>query len=76
MTSSVEQLTARIDQLESQLAFQEDIIESLNQLVTQQADAVYKLQNQVKLLATKHQQFQAQQNEGADPSAHEPPPHY
>ncbi|RUO63834.1 SlyX protein [Pseudidiomarina planktonica] len=69
-------LTKRVDDLESQLAFQEDTIESLNQLVTAQSELLTQLQKQVRALTAKHQQFQEQQNDTADTNAHEPPPHY
>jgi len=70
------ELNQRIDNLESQLAFQEDTIDALNQLVTAQSSALATLQDRVTRLAQKLQQVQDFGNEGADPSAHEPPPHY
>lgn len=64
----------QIIQLESKIAFQEDTIEILNQMVTQQQFDLDKLQAQIKLLTNKIK--------GVEPSLialpHEetPPPHY
>ena len=44
-------LSRRIADLESQLAFQEDTIETLNQLVTQQAGELQHLQRKMQLMA-------------------------
>lgn len=69
-------LQERVDHLESQLAFQEDTIESLNQLVTAQSEAVYRLQQQLQTLTNKYQELNDQQGDGPSATAHEPPPHY
>jgi len=70
------ELSQRIADLESQLAFQEDTIGTLNQLVTQQADELQRLQRSMQLVLKKFQQLDT--NDGATSSdpAQEIPPHY
>lgn len=71
-----DELLQRIAHLESQLAFQEDEIGSLNQLVTNHNDELQMLQRKLALLIEKFQQIQERGNdEPHDPTA-EIPPHY
>ncbi|MCU4676388.1 SlyX family protein [Catenovulum sp. 2E275] len=67
-------LEQRIDNLESQLVFQEDTINSLNQALIDQQQQLITLQQQLSLFAKKVQQMQP---ESVAPLSEEtPPPHY
>ena len=63
----------RLTELETTLAFAEDLLETLNQTVIRQQEEIDSLQRQLRLL---HQQLQeAQPNEGRN-LRDEIPPHY
>jgi len=66
----------RIANLESQLAFQDDTIETLNQLVTQQADQLHNLQRKMQLMSEKFQQLQERGDSDGLKPEDEIPPHY
>jgi SlyX protein len=66
---------SRLDELESRLAFQDDLIESLNQVITRQDREITTMASQLKDLFTRI----SEQLEPATPGAaaeHEIPPHY
>lgn len=64
----------RIIALEVKLAFQEDLVETLNQVTISQQQHIELLQQQVKLL---YQQLKSlQPSDIADLSEEVPPPHY
>ena len=68
-------LEQRLDELESRLAFQDDLIESLNQVITRQDREITTMASQIKDLFTRV----SEQAETAPPGAaaeHEIPPHY
>lgn len=67
-------LEQRIDLLESQLAFQDDTINQLNNALTDQQWQIEKLSRQVQLLNDKLQQ--AQPSQIASQTEETPPPHY
>ena len=74
MTGSESEQSSRIDELESRLAFQDDVIESLNTVVSRQ-------DHDLAMLTLRLQELSAKINEigeaAATPSAEsEPPPHY
>lgn len=69
-------LMQRMANLESQLAFQEDTIETLNQLVTQQAREFQTLQRKMQVLGEKFQQMSDRQSDEPSNPADEVPPHY
>nr|WP_053059709.1 SlyX family protein [Pandoraea faecigallinarum] len=68
-------MEARVVELEVKTAFQEDLLETLNEIVTRQEQQIALLQKQFKAL---YQQMQSQgQGGGSDGNArHEIPPHY
>jgi len=72
--SDVEQLQQRIDDLESQLAFQEDTISQLNQEVSAHTESMMRLQAQVKYLADRIRSMQP--SNIASQAEETPPPHY
>ena len=75
MTAGNPDLEQRVDELESRLAFQDDLIESLNQVITRQDREIITMASQIKDLFTRV----SEQAETATPGAaaeHEIPPHY
>ena len=76
MTSPDSQLAARIDELESRLAFQDDLIESLNDVVTRQDRDLAMLTLRLQELASKINEI-GDASAAASPSPDsEVPPHY
>lgn len=70
----VEQLESRVNDLECQLAFQEQTIEELNQALSQQQLLISKMQDQMKYVVGKVKNIDS--SNLADPSEETPPPHY
>jgi SlyX protein len=67
-----EPLEARIDQLETRMAFQDQTIEDLNKMLTAQWQEIDKLKRELAKLGDQLKEAQA-----AMPSTPEPPPpHY
>lgn len=66
----------RIDELESRLAFQDDILENLDQVVARQDREILELKQRLADLSAQFKEFG--DIEGADGSApgFEVPPHY
>ena len=73
MKSSLE---SRLDELESRLAFQDDLIESLNEVIAQQDQNLSKLVLQVQILKEKLVEFEKSTIISSLSSRHELPPHY
>ena len=69
------ELSKRVDDLESQLAFQEHTIDELNQLVTQQSNELATFKRHLQLLASRLSQMRDQQSENTT-LVDEKPPHY
>jgi SlyX protein len=67
--------TNRLDELESRLAFQDDLIESLNQVITRQDREITTMASQIKDLFTRITE-QAETATPGTPAEHEIPPHY
>lgn len=67
-------MESRITELEVKLAFQDDLLDALNQTVTRQQQEIHLLQQQLRLL------YQQMRNNAAGdantPAGHEIPPHY
>jgi SlyX protein len=63
----------RLTELETKLAFAEDLLETLNQTVVRQQAQLDSLQQQLRLL---HQQLQDARPEDARTPRDEIPPHY
>ncbi|MCF6326390.1 MAG: SlyX family protein [Devosiaceae bacterium] len=66
-------LDAKIDALETRIAFQDETIEDLNKTVTDQWDEFNKLRREISRLSGQVQQMQSSKD-GSD--GNEPPPHY
>ena len=70
-----EELRRHLDEVQTQLAYQEDTVQALNEAVALQQQEILLLQRQVQLLK------QRQDETGVGPDAHsaaadEKPPHY
>lgn len=67
-------LIARMDELETKVAFQENTIEQLNQALIEQQFIIDKMQLQLRYLAQK--QKDVQPSNIATQAEETPPPHY
>lgn len=74
MSQIVDALGRRIDELESQLAFHDELIESLNSTVARQDQEILELKHQLKLLSVRLKEM-GETADGAVPQD-ETPPHY
>jgi SlyX protein len=74
MTDSLELLTGRIEELESQLAFQDELIESLNTTVAKQDAEVLELKRHFSMLSDRIKDIGDASAGGQ--TQHEIPPHY
>lgn len=74
----MKQYEKRLIGLETQLAFQDDLIEQLNQQVILQQRDLLVLQKQLQLMAQRFKEIQkANEQQGDQPTAaDERPPHY
>lgn len=72
---TTENFIQRINDLESQLAFQEQTIEELNILVTEQSQELSTFKRHLQLLAGRVSQMRDQQSDHSN-AADEKPPHY
>jgi SlyX protein len=70
--SDLKALADRIDMLESRLAFQDDMIETLNKTVTEQWAKIDALTRQLVALGEQLREAESQM----PGLANEPPPHY
>ncbi|MCG9598895.1 SlyX family protein [Vibrio sp. Isolate25] len=70
----VAELENRINDMECQLAFQEQTIDSLNDALSQQQLLITKMQDQMKYVVGKVKNMDT--SNMADPSEETPPPHY
>jgi len=67
-------MNERISELETQLAFQDDTLQTLNAIVTRQQLQIDQLESKVQMLVVQLQQLSAAMNR---PQGEEtPPPHY
>ena len=73
--SEIEQLRQQLVDLQSQFAFHEDTVNSLNGALAEQQKEILTLQRQVSLLK-QQQDEQAMQLDQSAPAANEKPPHY
>ncbi|WP_162045462.1 SlyX family protein [Vibrio taketomensis] len=68
------ELENRINDLECQLAFQEETIDTLNDALSQQQLQISKMLDQMKYVVGKVKNMDS--SNLADPSEETPPPHY
>jgi SlyX protein len=74
MSGSLETLLKRVEELESQAAFQDELHESLNTVVAKQDGEILQLKRQLILLIERIKEF-GEAIPGAGPQD-ETPPHY
>ena len=74
MSDSLEALSKRIEELETQMAFQDDIHESLNAIVARQDSEILELKRQFGVLSERLKDI-GDAAGGAQPQD-ETPPHY
>ncbi|WP_313485602.1 MULTISPECIES: SlyX family protein [Stutzerimonas stutzeri subgroup] len=66
-------LESRVMDLETRLAFQDDTIQTLNDVLVEQQRIMERLQLQLRALAKRQEEMQAPMDAGEDEA---PPPHY
>lgn len=66
---------ARLVELETRLAYQDDTVLALNRVVSEQQKQLDQLENTVKRVVERLRQI-VTSDETADPTANEKPPHY
>ncbi|MEJ2360203.1 MAG: SlyX family protein [Gammaproteobacteria bacterium] len=71
---SAPELEQHVTELQTQLAFQEDTIQTLNDIVTRQQAQIDKLEHEVKALLVQMQQLSDALR--PSPADEAPPPHY
>ena len=74
MSNTLEALGTRIDELESQLAFQDELIESLNTTVARQDREISEMKHQLRRFSERLKEI-GDASPGAAPQD-ETPPHY
>ena len=67
---------SRLDELESRLAFQDDLIESLNRVVARQDRELASLAQRVKALEARLTDLAKAASQPGGSAGHEVPPHY
>ena len=75
-TTSHSDLVARLDELESRLAFQDDLIENLNEVITRQDRDLSRMSLQLKDLAVRLGEVADATSGAGGQSDFEVPPHY
>lgn len=68
--------SVRIEELESRLAFQDDLIESLNEVVARQDRELLRLAQRVAALEERLNDLASVAGGGGESQGHEVPPHY
>lgn len=63
-------------ELQTRIAYQEDTIGQLNQVITKQDADILQLQHQMRLLAKRIDELSFAQADGAEEVTNERPPHY
>ncbi len=66
-------LESRVMDLETRLAFQDDTIQTLNDVLVEQQRIMERLQLQLRALAKRQEEMQVPMDVGEDEA---PPPHY
>ncbi|OCX90789.1 MAG: hypothetical protein BFD77_05930 [Pseudomonas sp. CO183] len=66
-------LESRVTDLETRLAFQDDTIQALNDVLVEQQRAMQRMQLQLRALAKRQEEMQMPLDAGEDEA---PPPHY
>ena len=67
---------ARLEELESRLTFQDDLIENLNQVVARQDREIRQLQQEIAELKARFRELDDAAPSTGSPAGFEVPPHY
>lgn len=73
---TAKKIEEQLANLEMQLTFQEDTINSLNNLVIEQTHQMTEMKKQIRWLGKRMKQMQDNQSLDSDPGDEPPPPHY
>jgi len=73
--SQAQDITARVEELESRVAFQDDLIESLNEVVARQDRELVRLKGRLAEMENRLNDLDTA-SAGVSPEGHEVPPHY
>ncbi|MEH6588278.1 MAG: SlyX family protein [Halioglobus sp.] len=73
--SDIEDLAQQLVEVQSQMAFQEDTVNALNEAVISQQKEILVLREQLALLKQRQEEAAAQMDQAA-PTIDEKPPHY
>ena len=77
MVQDDEELRQQLEDLQTQLAFQEDTVQTLDDALTLQQQEIMVLRRQLELLKQRQDELGASRDEGEEgASAQERPPHY
>jgi len=76
MTIMGHDIESRLEELESRLAFQDDLIESLNKIIARQDRDLIRLEQRMKSLGDKVNDLDDSGAVPGSPPEHEVPPHY
>jgi len=69
-------VTDELIELQTRLAYQEDTIQQLNNVITQQDATILQLQQQMRLLAKRVDEISFTQDGSSDDVTNDRPPHY
>ena len=69
-------IESRLEELESKLAFQDDLIESLNEIIARQDRDLLRLELRVKSLGDKLSDLAESSSTPGESPGYEVPPHY
>ena len=69
-------MTDRIIELEIKIAYQEDLLQTLNNIVTRQQQQIERLENTCKLLYERQNSLAQDKETAPNAPLHEIPPHY
>lgn len=74
--SATDELLSQMMEIQSQLAFQEDTIATLNEALVEQQQEILTLRRQLALLKQRQDEQAVQLDQGGGAPAQEKPPHY
>lgn len=73
---AINELGDELIELQTRIAYQEDTITQLNNVVTKQDADIIQLQQQMRLLAKRIDELSFTQDAGSEDITNERPPHY
>lgn len=74
--ADVEKLVEDMVELQSQMAFQEETVQALNDAIAAQQQEIFTLQRQFELLKQRQEEQAGSSDQGSDGPVDERPPHY